>query len=313
MSGRARALLAVALANVVWSGSYVAGKAALGSVSFATLNALRFTLAALLVAPLLWRNRHRLPRSRADRVRLVAMALLAFCGNKALEFGGLSLSTATDTALLITSEALMTALLAAVFLRERLRGSTLAALLVGGVGVYLVVEGGPVLPHGISGSRPLGDVLIVASLAVEACATVIGSSLMSRAESAFTVTCAAVVISLAVWVPVGTAVGLAGASAPRLGAAGWAGVAYLAVAVTVCGYGLWFWGLGRLRAQDVTPFLLLQPLVGTLLAALIRGERPGPWTLAGGAGILAGVALVAWCERRGGGVEAVPLAGPGPG
>jgi drug/metabolite transporter (DMT)-like permease len=111
------------------------------------------------------------------------------------------------------------------------------------------------------------------------------------------VTGAAVILSECLWAPAALGYALHN-GARHLDAAGWTGVAYLAVVTTVIAYSGWFWGLQRLSAQDVTPLLLVQPLAGTLIAAVVRGERPGAATLAGGACVLAGVALVALSRDR---------------
>jgi drug/metabolite transporter (DMT)-like permease len=297
VSSRAIALAVVALCNVLWAGSYVAGKAALDQVSFATLNALRLTVAAAVLAPLVIRNRHLLPRTRADRAALAAIALFSFCGNKALEFLGLSLTTATDTALLITSESLVTVALAVLFLGERLRRDIAAAVVIGGVGVYVIVERGFVAPHLPRGTAAVGDALVVASLVLESIATIAGARLMTHSRSPITLTGAAIVLSLVVWVPTGVGVAIH-EGPPRLDLAGWAGVVYLALVTTVVAYSGWYWALQRLSAQEVTPFLLLQPVAGTLIAAVVRGARPGPAAVAGGILVLVGVALAAFGGRR---------------
>jgi len=296
MPSRRAALLVVIACNVLWAGSYVAGKAALDEVSFVTLNALRFGIAGVLLAPIVWRGRHLLPRDRGGRLRLLAIALFGFCGNKALEFLGLSLTTATDTALLITSESLVTLLLAVLILGERLQRGTALGIALGGIGVYVMVEGGLVAPHLLQGGQGVGDGIVVASLALESCATIAGARLM-RGGAPVIVTGAAVMLSECIWAPAAIGYGLHN-GAPHLGTGGWIGVLYLAVVTTVIAYSGWFWGLQRLSAQDVTPLLLVQPLAGTLIAAVVRGERPGASTLAGGACVLAGVTLTALRRER---------------
>lgn len=291
MPSRRAALLVVVACNLLWAGSYVSGKAALDQVPFVTLNALRFGIAAVVLAPIVWRGRAMLPRDRGGRLRLLAIAVFGFCGNKALEFLGLSMTTATDTALLITSESLVTLLLAVLVLGEKLQWRTAAALGLGGFGVYVLVEGGLVAPHMLSGGEGVGDGIVVASLALESVATIAGARLM-RGGAPVVVTGAAVMLSECVWAPAAIGYGIH-SGAPHLDAAGWTGVVYLALVTTVIAYSGWFWGLQRLSAQDVTPLLLVQPLAGTLIAAVVRGERPGASTLAGGALVLVGVALSA--------------------
>ena len=306
MPSRRAALGAVVASNLLWAGSYVAGKAALDDVPFVTLNMLRFAIAGAVFLPLVYRGRRALPRQGGDLLRLLGVAGFGFCGNKALEFLGLSLTTATDTALLITAESLVTLVLAVVVLGERLRPPTATALAIGAVGVYVLVEGGVVRPHGLGGGQGKGDALVVASLMLESVATICGARLM-RTGSPLLLTGAAIVLSNVVWLPAGLGYA-AHAGAPHLSGAAWLGVLYLAVVTTVIAYSGWFWGLQRLSAQDITPLLLVQPVAGTLIAIAIRGERPTAATWIGGALVLAGVAVVALRRDRGP-AEAVLRAG----
>lgn len=300
------AILVVAVVNLCWSASYSAGKAALDQVGVAQLNALRFSVATLLCLPLLVRNRRVLRMGRGDALRLLAVCGLGFCANKALEYGGLSLTTATDTALLITCESLATLVLAVLVLNERLEMRAAVGLAVGALGVYVLVEGGLVAPHVPAGSRALGDLLVIASLVIEAGATIAGASLMRRSSSPFTLTAAAIALCLVVWLPAGGAG--AWSALPHLDSSAWTGILYLGIIGTVATYSAWFWAFRHIPAQAVTPLLLIQPLGGTLLAALLRHERPGPDTLLGGAIIIAGALVVA--TRPAGGAAELEQAAP---
>lgn len=290
MSSQQRALLVLAGSNCLWAGSYVAGKAALQTWPFASVNMLRFTLAAVVMIPLVWSQRHLLPRNRPDQLRLVAMCCLGFIGNKALEYLGLSLTSASDTALLIAAEALATVALSALFLRERVRRVELFGLLAGGFGVYLVVEGGFRAPGAVLGPGSLGNLIVIASLILEAGFTVVGKTVVERYPP-FLITAAVVSGSLVAWWPAGIAA-LAVRGWPGLTLGGLIGIIYLAIASTALGYWAWFWGLQRVMPGVLAPLLFIQPLVGTALAVLIRGERPGLGTLLGGALIVSGVTVV---------------------
>src|SRR5258708_31523134 len=63
-AGRRNAFVGLALANTLWAGTYTAGKIALRELSPVELNALRFLLATLILAPALVRGRRRIPRDR---------------------------------------------------------------------------------------------------------------------------------------------------------------------------------------------------------------------------------------------------------
>ena len=307
MSGRQQALLVLAGANCLWAGSYIAGKAALATWPFASVNMVRFTIAAAILLPVLWRGRHQLPKSPGDRWRLVAMCCLGFVGNKALEYLGLSLTTATDTALLIAAEALATVLLSVALLSERIRLLEAVGLILGGIGVYLVVEGGLRAPTLLSGSQSVGNLLVVASLILESGFTVIGKTVVERYPPLL-ITAAVVTGSLIAWWPAGIAA-LWVRGWPSLSIAGWIGIAYLGAITTALCYWAWLWGLKRVMPGAMAPLLFIQPLLGTALAVWVRGEHPSLPTLFGGVLILLGVTTVVLRREA---APAAPAAMAGP-
>ena len=64
------------------------------------------------------------------------------------------------------------------------------------------------------------------------------------------------------------------------------------------GYMLWYKLLVRTRIDQLLPFTLLMPPVGVAAGALVLGETLRASLLAGGAVILAGLAVIVWPSRR---------------
>ncbi|MHB8393185.1 MAG: DMT family transporter [Candidatus Dormibacteria bacterium] len=308
MTQRRRALLILAAVNCLFAGSYVTAKLALSTWPFASLNMLRFAIAGAVLAPYLWRHRRLLPRERQDQLRLLAMCALGFVGNKAFEYWGLSLTTATDMALLIGAEALFTVVLSVLILAERIRRWETVGLVAGGLGIYLVVVGGLRLPAGFGANQALGNLLIVISLLLEALFTIVGKTVVARYPP-FLITAAVVTGSLVAWGPAGLAA-LAVRHWPPVTLGVVAAGLYLGIVTTVVGYWGWFYGLRRVMPGALAPLLFIQPLVGTALAILIRGEHPGTATLIGGGLVLAGVTLVIGTRQP---AEAAPAAAAGSG
>jgi drug/metabolite transporter (DMT)-like permease len=299
-TSRGMALGLLALGNALWAGAYVAGKVALGRLSWVELNTLRFTLATLLVAPILWRGRRLIARELRSRRSLWALARLALLGfvlNKAFEYAGLALATASDVALLIATESLFTALLSWTVLKERVTRVGLGALAVGLLGAYLVVERGiaPSLGASAGASRVVGDLLVVGALLFEAGYTVSGKASLNRVPPLLLVSMA-IAGSLFVWVPAG-AVEVARSGWPHLTWAALGAVLYLAALATVAGYWMWFRALSAVDASAAAPFLFIQPLLGAGLAVLVLHESLSWATLVGAALIALSLALVA-CGTR---------------
>ena len=292
---RAGAWAMLICANILWAGSYVAGKVALRELSPIMLNTLRFSLASLVLLPIVIAGRQKLRFSARTLPQFALLVLTGVVLNKLFEYVGLNLTTASDTALLISTESIFTALLSWLVLRERFSRAAALALVVGFAGAYLVIERS-LLPHwGIptaasGGARVLGDLLVILSLAIEASYTILGKSMLDRYPPLL-ITAASIIGSLVFWMPAGAEEVLR-LGWPHLSLAGWLGALYLAIATTVIGYFLWFQALTVVNASSAAPFLFIQPLLGAIIAILLLGDQLTWATIAGGALILTSVSLV---------------------
>ncbi len=73
--------------------------------------------------------------------------------------------------------------------------------------------------------------------------------------------------------------------------------------LTLLGFGVgnltWYVLMKRMRLAELAPVLLLMPVVGVVVSALVLGERLEPVQLAGAAVVLAGLAMVLGIGQRG--------------
>ncbi len=280
------------LANIAWASSYVAAKIVLRETSVIMMNALRMGTATLLLLPLLFMQRTRFKLTWRDLPQLALLAVVGFVINKVFEYEGLSLTTASDVALLITSESIFTATLSWLLLRERFKLLTMLALLLGFGGVYLIIERSivPNIPAGGGALRILGDVLVVLALTFEAFYTVRGKALLVK-HSPLLVTSAAITGSMVFWIPLASWQFIALGWHP-LSLLGWLGIGWLAVMSTVIAYLAWFQGLANVDGSAAASTLFIQPLLGTVLAIVILHEQLSPMTIVGGLLIVASVYLI---------------------
>jgi O-acetylserine/cysteine efflux transporter len=94
-------------------------------------------------------------------------------------------------------------------------------------------------------------------------------------------------------------------AATSIDAPGIAALAYVVIASTFFGYGVWYRFISRHPASTVAPFTLLVPVVGIFTAWLARGEHPTGGELLGSLIVLVGLAgrrsgrgTKASCRRR---------------
>jgi drug/metabolite transporter (DMT)-like permease len=280
------------LANVLWACSYVAAKYVLRDISANMMNALRMIISAIVLLPLLLALRKDLNLRRQDLPQLALLATIGIVMAKTLEFGGLAFSTASDVALLITSESIFTAVLSWLLLRERFKPLTGIALLLGLVGVYLIVERSfvPNIPTGGGALRILGDVLVILGLICEAFYTVRGKALLVK-HPPLLITAAAIVGSAIVWVPLAGGEILYSGWHP-LSLTAWLGLGWLAIMATVVAYLAWFKGLEKVDGSAAASSLFVQPLLGTVLAIILLNDQLLPTTVIGGLLIIVSVYLI---------------------
>lgn len=280
------------MANTLWAASYVAAKYALADTSLIIMLALRIGISALVLLPFLLAWRKDLNLTRQMLPQLLLLALIGFVINKLLEYGGLALTTASDVALLITSESIFTAALSWLLLRERFKPLTGFALLAGFAGVYLIVERSliPNIPAGGGLMRILGDLLVIMALLFESFYTVRAKSMLVK-HSPFLITSASIVISMLFWTPVAAWQILSTGWHP-IGLVAWLSIGWLAIMSTVVAYLAWFKGLARVDGSAAASTLFIQPLLGTFLAIVLLHDQLTPMTIVGGILIIVSVYVI---------------------
>jgi drug/metabolite transporter (DMT)-like permease len=186
---------------------------------------------------------------------------------------------------LVQAQPLFVAVGAAALLDERLTGRKLAAIGVALAGM-VAMSAGEFLSGGAVGPRPLaGNALAVVGAVAMAGYVLAGRSLRSRIALIPYVTVVYAVCAL-VLLAIVLARGLPlWGYAPRE----WALFLAMAVGPGVFGHTVINWALEHVESSVVSTTLLGEPVGSTLLALVLLAEVPGPWTLAGGAVVLAGI------------------------
>ena len=83
------------------------------------------------------------------------------------------------------------------------------------------------------------------------------------------------------------------AKLPSVSWVGWGGALYAAFVSSLLGHGLYYLLIQRHPVAQVTPWLLLVPVLAMGLGIAFWGDRPGPRLLLGGAMVLGGVLIIA--------------------
>lgn len=267
------------LANVLWGSSYVVAKVALYEIPPPLLSALRFSLAALIIWPIvLWQDRKNNSANDSrgirhlnlvDTLKLLALGLCGISLSYLLSYWGISLTTATDAALLIICEVIFTSLLAVILLGETLGRFKALGIVIGIAGVtVLVLSNVTGNANGAAGKyRAIGDILIMGGLFCQAIYSVLGTGL-SRKYSPLTILAVVHSGSLLVWLPI-LMWYIVGDRFPSVSLMAGFSIIYLAAVVSVVCFFIWFSVLRVVGAGLGAITLFIQPLVGALMGILL--------------------------------------------
>lgn len=254
----------------------------------------RYMLAGLLLLAFLrligWSGGAGL--GRGDLLALAGLGLVGFAINYVTYTVGLSLTTGSNTALIIATAPVWGLLLGVVLGLER--GSWMGVLGLGLAiaGVALVVGGG----LGSAGASVGGDLLACVSALSWGAYTVLSLPVLRRLDPLAVGAWTMLLGGLAA-LPLALT-GFPGLSEPissvewgSVGAPAWAAAAYSTVLCSSFAVAAYQVNVARQGANKVLAYLYLQTLVGLLASVVLLGEGLGAAKVAGAAVILLGVYL----------------------
>ena len=73
---------------------------------------------------------------------------------------------------------------------------------------------------------------------------------------------------------------------------GWGVILYLALIMTVLGYGIWYRALSRNQVSKVMPVMLLLPVFTIASSMFFLGEQPSLMIFVGAAVVMGGVSMI---------------------
>src|SRR5947209_1186574 len=280
------AAFCVALA---WSGSWITGKLALASAPPLEISAVRFIIAAIVLAAIAIATRTDVGRGSLRPV--VLAGVFGYFAYNALVFVGLTMAPASDGALIVPTTIPVLTALAASFVGERITATKLAGFALASIGAALVILAGQTGDE-VSSRRLVGDLLMLLGACCWAVYTVLGTIAL-RTRSPLAIVTIAAPVGAALLIPLGFFekgyADVAGWSIPV-----WLNVLYLALAGSVASFIVFYWVVRRVGAGVAAMTSYLVPVLTLAMAIAFLGDRPQPLQLVGGVVILAGVRLATW-------------------
>ncbi|MCS6295378.1 MAG: DMT family transporter [Nitrospira sp.] len=284
------AYAALTTSALVWGGSIVGQKLALGAFSAVETSLIRGIGALAILIPLWWWTEGGRTTLTPRDLKLLSLLGLGVLGNHLLTLFGLRYIGASTAGVLIGASPAITALLSSLLVRDIPFRKVAGGCAVSFAGVTLV--------SGVGGDAPIGDhpwlggTLVLLGLVSWALYSIGGRQVMQRL-SPLTVNWTTLLLSLLLQLPLlwtDQKMLLSGTDSVPI--SGWLAVGYLIVFATALGQQAWLFGVQGVGPSRAGVFVNLIPVSALLLSALVLGEAIGIREITGIVLILTGVWLV---------------------
>jgi drug/metabolite transporter (DMT)-like permease len=226
---------------------------------------------------------------------LAAQALFGIALFRVLMLLALARTSAALAGIATSATPALTAILSALFLKERIGPRTAAGIALAAVGIAALQSGGSVMAG--TGARPqVGCLLALGAAASESVFNVLSKRLPAtigpRSASAAVMAIALLVLG-ALSLAAGEVVDWG-----RIGLERWLALAYMGLFSSALAYILWFAGVARVPVSTAGAFAIFMPLSSFALSIAFLGERPRAAAFAGAGMAIAGILLCAAPPRR---------------
>lgn len=285
---RYQTFILLVLATTFWGANFNVGKYAVEHMGPIAVAAWRFGLAAVgMLALLLARQKIAWPSIKENLLTYVVMGAVGVFGFNACFFFGLKLTTPINGSLIMALNPMLTVLLSALILGEKITPRQIFGLSMSFAGVLIVVSNGSLaslIKLGIS----VGDLVIFVGNLCWALYAVIGKRFLKKSTPLQTTTFSMIAgaLMLAALAGVrGEAVSLS-SQLPGVVAA----VVFMAFAGSILAYLWWNNAIAELGAARTAVFFDLVPIT-TMLISISFGARVEPMQLIGSSLVLVGVAF----------------------
>ena len=288
-ASRLSAFLLLALANLFWSGNWIAGRAMREAFDPVSMNFWRWTVAAVVLAPFALpalKGKGALMRRHAGILLLLAFTGVALF--QSMIYLGLRSTLAVNAVLLNSSMPLFMLLCSWVIERERASPRQIAGMLISLAGILVILSRGEPATL-LQLELHAGDVWILLAMPVWG----VYSVMLKRRPPELGGIAFLFVITVAGVLMLAPLAALQAALEPPrpLSAAAIVIVLYMGVAASVLAFICWNRGVAVVGANAAGFTIHLLPAFGTLLAILLLGENFQAFHAAGITTILVGVLL----------------------
>ncbi len=264
----------------------VVGKVVLAVLPPVSVVGFRVGITALILFAIqLYRKRLWL-KDRADYMRLAVLSLFGVTFNQLLFVGGLSMTKASNTSLLLVTIPIFTLAISAIAGSERLRALKVIGIVLASAGVIFLID-----PRNASFSSEttLGDMMIIANSLSFGIYVATSKDIFTRNGAIRSMMWVFLFAGL-VCVPLGL-YSLSSIDATNVDLIIWLLVLHVAIIATAIPYLINAWAISRVNPSVIAVYVYFQPLIGFTLAVIFLNEMVDSKFIIAAALVFAGVYL----------------------
>lgn len=253
----------------IWGVNFAVVKTTLTELSPLTFNALRFSIASLLVLAALWLIERDVRPAPGDGWRFLVLGLVGNAGYQYLFINGLDRTTSGNGSLILATIPIFVPLIGALLRVERIGARAWVGVSLSFAGIALIVLGSGE-EVGLGNEMTVGNLMILASASLWASYTILARPLLQR-YSPLKVTA----LGMSAGTPFIVLYAIPALRAQNWRAVswqGWGGLVFSAVLGIALAYVVWNLGVSRVGGARTAVYNNLTPVVAALTGWLFLKE-----------------------------------------
>lgn len=279
-------ILALIIANIIWGMASPIFKFALTNIPPFTLAFIRFFFAGLIFLPIALNKWQKLTTRQWLEILLVGF--FGITVNISFFFLGLVKTESINVPIIASSGPVFIYLLSIIFLREKPKLKVLAGMMIALTGVLFIILS-PLILDGkkfVMGAIE-GNLFILLATFGSVLQTVFGRDVLKKIN-AIQVSAITFLFGSLTFIPF-IPKEFVNWDISFLNIAGWTGIIFGIFFSSAIAYFLFYYGISRLKAQEVGIFTYIDPLAAIVVAAPLLHEYPNLFYIFGGILIFGGI------------------------
>jgi drug/metabolite transporter (DMT)-like permease len=275
------------MAVIFWGASFIATKIALEELSPITIIMMRLIIASVLLTSIAIITKRDFKINVKNHLRILVLALIAVF-HLWIQVTGLKFTSASNTGWIIGTAPIFMAILAAIFLKEKITLFQISGIVIAMFGLLILVGKGDLLNIDLVKNK--GDLLVLASAFTWGVYSMINKKISLNYSPLLTILYLFIMMAIII-VPFNLN-GETINSVVHLSVISWVAVVFLGLFCSGIAYVIWAYALREMESAKVGAFLYFEPFVTVVAAWVFLAETITILMLMSGVIITAGVFIV---------------------